>query len=129
MRFERQGCKPILNPTEAQLKRALSLTKSSFASLTATDESFMQVGGGPGLFVLEYRDSSGHHFRARQASPVTRFEDGTTISFSGSTLKMANGEWFLVGQVSLVFAAFASGGQLPDFVQWKPLNELFSHAS
>jgi hypothetical protein len=129
MVFEREGCKPILHPTEAQLRRALSLTKSSFASLTAGDRSFLQVGGGPGLFVLEYHDASGRHFRARQATPVTQFEDGTTISFTASTLKMMNREWFLIGQVSEVFAAFSGGAEFPTFVQWQPLSEYFAYAS
>ena len=113
MVFVREGCKPIVQPTEAQLKRALSLTKSSFASLSADDSSFLQVGGGPGLFVLEYRDAAGRHFRARQELPVTRFEDGTTISFSGSTLKMAHREWFLIEQVCEVFFSFSTGASLP----------------
>lgn len=129
MIFEREGCKPTVRPTEAQLRRALSLTKSSFASLTADDGSFLQVGGGPGLFVLEYHDASGRHFRGRQDPPVTRFEDGTTISFSGSMVKMTNAEWFLIGQVAQIFLAFANGAPLPTLVQWQALNEHFIYSS
>jgi hypothetical protein len=127
MKFQREGCKPITSPSEAKLRLELSRAKSSFASLTADDGSYLQVGGGPGLFVVERRDREGGHFRARQNPPVTRFDDGVTISFSGSTLAMANSEWFLLDQVVSIFSAFARG-DLGSMVQWERLDEQFARA-
>ena len=128
MRFEREGCKPIEDPSQARLKKELALTKSAFASLTAPDGSYLQVAGGPGLFALEYRDSSGRHFRGRQATPVVRFKDGTILSFSGGSLTMRRDEWFLIDQVAEIAGAFGLGVELP-LVEWKPLNESFGYAS
>lgn len=127
MKFEREGCKPIASPSEARLRLELSRAKSSFASLTADDGSYMQVGGGPGLFVVERRDREGNHFRARQDPPVTQFDDGLTISFSGSTLAMKNAEWFLLDQVVEAMSAFARGERFPN-ITWQKLDKQFARA-
>lgn len=127
MKFQREGCKPIASPSAAKLRLELSRARSSFASMTAGDGSYVQVGGGPGLFVVERRDRDGGHFRARQEPPVTRFEDGVTISFSGSTLALANSEWFLLEQVVSIFSAFARG-ELVSTVHWQRLDEEFARA-
>jgi hypothetical protein len=128
MRFEREGCKAVERPTEAQIRRGLSLTKSSFASLTAQDGSYLQVAGGPGLFALEFRSASGQHFRGRQHQPVVRFEDGTTLMFSGGTLTLEQCEWFLIDQVAEVFRCFAKGENIPVFITWQPLNAQYLRA-
>lgn len=125
--FQREGCKPIASPSEAKLRHELSRAKSSFASLTADDGAYVQAGGGPGLFVVERRDCDGKHFRARQEPPVTRFDDGVSISFSGSTLAMANSEWFLLDQVVSIFSAFARGEPMSS-VHWQRLDEHFACA-
>jgi hypothetical protein len=127
MMFQREGCKSIASPSESKLRLELSRAKSSFASLTAGDGSYVQVGGGPGLFVVERRDRDGRHFRARQEPPVTRFDDGVTISFSGSTLAMANSEWFLLDQVVAIFSAFARGETIST-VHWQTLDENFARS-
>ena len=128
MRLQREGSRSIEKPTEAEIRHALSLTKSSFASLTADDGSYVQVAGGPGLFALEFHDASGRHFRGRQAQPKVKFPDGTTLSFSGGTLTLAQREWFLIDQVTKVLVAFSSGQGAPSFVEWQPLNEQFTYA-
>ena len=122
MQLERSGCKPIHSPTEKQISRALSLTKSSFASITASDGAYIQVGGGPGLFILEYQNLQGKHFRAMQNSPVVPFPDGTIISFTGNQIALAQNEWFLIKQVTEIFSAFAAGQVFPSFVEWKELD-------
>ncbi len=126
MQLDRLGCKPILNPTEKQIARALSLTKSSFASLTAPDGAYLQVGGGPGLFMLEYRNHEGKHFRGRQELPVVQFPDGTIISFTGNQIPLAQREWFLRQQIAEVFCAFSEGLALPSTVEWIELSQNFT---
>lgn len=127
MRFEREGCKPIERPSHARLKKELARTKSAFASLTAPDGSYLQFAGGPGLFALELRDKSGRHFRGCQATPVVRFEDGTTLSFSGGSLTLRRDEWFLIGQIAEIAEAFGLGAESP-LVAWRPLNESFDYS-
>ena len=128
MRFEREGCKAIARPSQARIKEELAQTKSSFASLTAADGSYLQFAGGPGLFALEFRDEAARHFRGRQQAPVVRFEDGTILTFSGGSLAMQRHEWFLIDQVVEIAAAFCLGVELP-LVEWKPLNDQFTYAS
>lgn len=109
MQLSRPGCKPILSPTEKQIRRALSLTKSSYMSLTAQDGSFVQVGGGPGLFLLEYRNAEGKHFRATQESAVVPFPDGTILGFTGSEIAMAAEEALVDVDALLKGAGFSNG--------------------
>lgn len=127
MRFERQGRKAIDRPSQARVKKELALTKSAHASLTAADGSYLQFAGGPGLFVVEFRDKSGRHFRGKQATPVVRFEDGTVLFFSGGSMTMKRNEWFLIDQVAEIAGAFSLGVELP-LVEWQPLNGSFGYA-
>lgn len=129
MIFRREKCKPVRAPSEAQLSRHLSLTKSSYASLTADDGEYVQAAGGPGLFLLEYRNRSGAHFRAVQSSPVVPFPDGTLLSFSGGSIALAQGEWFQLRQVVAAFSSFASTAPFPDWLTWQKLTAGFLHAA
>jgi hypothetical protein len=126
--LERPAKKPIQRPSEAQIRKALSETKMSFASVTADDGSFLQVAGGPGLFALERRAPDGSHFRACQDSPVVRFEDGTVLAFSGGELKLQRDEWFLIDQIVESFCAFAESKPLPEFLRWRRLDEHYAYA-
>lgn len=125
MIFQRNGCKPRLNPSAKQLALELSRTKSSFASLTAENGSFVQVAGGPGLFAIEYRDSSGNHFRGFQEKPVACHPDGTLLQTSAGSISMARADWFLIGQVSETFASFLHSVPWPSNLHWRALNEQF----
>jgi hypothetical protein len=126
--LEREGKKPLERPSEVQIRQALVRTKMSFASITADDGGFLQVAGGPGLFVLERRTADGTHFRARQDTPVVRFEDGTTLSFSGGELTLQRDEWFLIEQVVEAFCAFAQAKPLPEFLRWSRLDDHYAYA-
>ena len=125
MIFQREGCKPILNPSAKQLTLELKRTKLSFASLTADDGSFVQVAGGPGLFVLEHRNFSGQHFRGFQDTPVALHPDGTLLQTSAGSFSMAKADWFLVAQVAEAFASFQHSAPWPSVLHWRALNELF----
>jgi hypothetical protein len=129
MIFTRENCKPIESPTEAQIARALSLTKSSFAALARADGAYVQVAGGPGLFLVERRDSSGQHYRAAQATPVVPFPDGTILSFSAGNVALARNEWFLAKQATEILVAFLAGASFPVWLQWSTLSASYAHAS
>ena len=109
------------SPSPARLAQQLSLMRSSFATLTKEDGAYIQAGGGPGLFVIEYRDSAGQHHRASQSEPVVPFPDGTIISFSGGSMPLGRHEWFSSKQVVKVFTCFLSGNPLPGWLTWHRL--------
>jgi hypothetical protein len=118
MIFVREHCKPISTPSATRLQKELSLVKSSFSSLTHTDGSYVQVAGGPGLFLLEHKDAAGHH-RAFQANPVAPHPDGTTLECSAGSIPMNRADWFLRDQVAEIFLAFSVGGPWPSYIQWR----------
>lgn len=126
MIFVREGCKPVLNPSAERLERELSRTKSSFASLTSADGAYVQVAGGPGLFLLERRDEQGH-FRAFQVEPVVSHPDGTLLLCSVGSIPMRQGDWLLRWQVLEVFGALSGGSPWPPYVCWRE-SQIEAHA-
>lgn len=126
MIFQREGCKPLPSPGAARLDRELSFVKSSFAHLTSVDGDYLQVAGGPGLFLIEYRDSGGHHHRAMQELPKVPFPNGTILQFSSGNVAMDANEWFVRDQVVQVLASFAAGNPWPEFIQWRALDASFT---
>src|SRR5476649_2227110 len=94
--FQRENCKPVVAPSERKLALELSRTRMSFASITNDANRYLQVAGGPGLFLLERREADGTHYRASQEAPVVSHPNGTKMSFSGGTVVMAQLEWFLL---------------------------------
>jgi hypothetical protein len=120
--FQRENCKPIIAPSERKIALELSRTRMSFACISSDANEYVQVAGGPGLFLLERRDADGSHYRASQEPPVVSHPDGTKMSFSGGTVVMAQGEWFLLRQVVEVFVAFAEDRQLPTGIRWRKVD-------
>ena len=98
--------------------------KSSFAVLTHSNMSYVQVAGGPTLFLLEYRDVNGQIYRAFQNNPVVPFPDGTTIESSAGRIVLQRAEWFLYGQILEVLSIFLDGELWPSYVNWRTLDEV-----
>jgi hypothetical protein len=120
--FVREGCKPVVSPSERKLMLDLSRTRMSFANLTNEVGQFLQVAGGPGLFLLERRDPDGKHYRASQDKAVAQHPDGTVLAFSGGNVLMAQRDWFLIQQVVEVFVAFSEKRDWPTYVGWREVN-------
>jgi hypothetical protein len=118
MIFVREHCKPVSSPSVARIQRELALLRSSFASLTGDDGSYIQVAGGSGLFLLEHRTSSSH-LRAYQLNPVAPHPDGTTLECSAGSIKLNRVDWLLRDQVAGVLAAFSVGDAWPPFLLWR----------
>jgi len=121
MIFTRENCKPVFAPGARKLALDLSRTKQSFANLAAEDGSFIQVAGGPGLFLLERKEPSGSHSRAYQDHPVAIHPDGTLLQSSAGNFNLAQDEWFLLRQVVEIFEAFSNGQPMPPYVRWREL--------
>jgi hypothetical protein len=129
MIFQREHCKAIQRPTTKKVALELARTKSSFASLTSENGSYIQVAGGPGLFVLEYRTADGKHFRAYQTTPIAISPDGTTLESSAGRIPMDRADWFLLLQVTETFSAFLNAAAWPAFLQWRELEISFTKYS
>jgi len=126
MIFTRENCKSVTAPSAKKLALDLSRTKQSFANLAAEDGSFVQVAGGPGLFLLERRELSGTHSRACQDHPVAIHPDGTVLQSSAGNFCLAQDEWFLLKQIVEVFEAFSNGQPLPSYVRWRNLGDNYA---
>lgn len=86
--------------TIAEAVNAVADLKTDFAILTLDDQSFMQVAGGTGGLVLEYRDSQ------------------TDAHF------VVKGESLSAEDVVAAFESFAGGdGAYKEAADWQPLEE------
>ena len=112
----------MIRPTAAKLAIEVARIKSSFASLTADDGSYLQIAGGPGLFMLEFHDARRNQFRGFQDEPVAIHPDGTILMSSAGQMPMARAEWFLLRQITEALAAFLEGGDLPEYLRWRSVD-------
>ena len=129
MILERQGVKPVTNPSEkrlaAELRRLKSYGKSSFASLTDADGNYLQVAGGGVGCMLEWRNSKAKtHMRAFLQTPSVPFEDGAELVFGGGRIPLRRDEWLNIRQVIETFVAFAAGNPLPSAISWRDMSEV-----
>lgn len=128
MTFEREGAQALTGPALRVLARELRKLqghgKSSFASLTRPDGSYVQVAGGGICCLLERRDAGeGRQWRAFLSEPTVPFEDGTELVFGGGRVRLRQDEWLNIDLVVEVFTAFLEGRTLPDSVRWRDLTE------
>jgi hypothetical protein len=127
MVLEREGCKPIRNPTteriRSEIRRIRSTGPSSFACLQANNGDYIQVAGSPGGMLVEKREATtGRQFRGSQEVRRFPFPDGTTLSFAGNHIPLRAAEWFTVDQVVEILVAFMNSTSEPAFVQWRQLD-------
>jgi len=126
MIFQREACQPIQSPSIEVLGFELSCIKSSFAYLERQEGAYLQVAGGPDLFLPEHRNSSGQHHRAKQVAPQVSVANGSILQFSGGNISMSANEWFVKERVLEVFSAFMEQRQWPSFLHWQLLRADFT---
>lgn len=129
MRFEVQGRPAIDDPSEREIRSAITALRSygpsSIAILPDANGNYLQVGGGSMSCLLERRDArTGQHFRGFHDKPSKVFPDGTILAFGRNQIRMAADEWFDSRVVADTFVAFLRGNELPASVKWRHVTEL-----
>jgi hypothetical protein len=129
MTFEREGTLPLSDPTAtrltSELKKLKSYGKSSFASLTGADGSYVQVAGGGVGCMVEWRDTgTNRHWRACVKEPTVSFEDGTELIFGGGRIPLRRDEWLNVRMVTEIFVCFLDGRPFPNAIAWRDMSEV-----
>jgi hypothetical protein len=124
MRLECEGKLPIENPKATQIKKAIGALRSygpsSYASITASSGSYLQVGGGGVTCLLEfYQAETGKRFRAFGEKKNPAFPDGTLLVFRAGQIPMMSDEWIMAGKVADAFCCFAEGKELPKDIHWR----------
>jgi hypothetical protein len=132
MRFEVENKPHLDGVTEKQIRSAVSKLRgygpSSFASITAPDGSYLQVGGGGITCTLERRDAdTKRHFRAHSLQPTRIHPDGTILAFGrGQEIRMMSDEWLTVDLVADAFCCFLKREALPGILGWREITDLLS---
>lgn len=129
MRFEAEGRSIVDGVTEKQVRALISKLRShgpcSFASITAQDGSYLQVGGGGITCTLERREAaSGRHFRAHSTAPNRIHPDGTILAFGkGQEIRLASDEWLTADLVADAFCCFLRQEELPATLGWREITD------
>ncbi len=134
MIFEAQGKPKTEDPTESEIRNAISALRSygpsSIAILTDENGNYLQVGGGSVSCLLERRDErTGLHFRGYHDKPSNVFPDGTILAFGRNRIPMAANEWFDARVVADAFVAFFHGDELPASIKWREVTDIISTGS
>jgi hypothetical protein len=132
MRFEVENNPAIDGVTERQIRSAIAKLRSygpsSFASITAPDGNYLQVGGGGITCTLERRDAaSQRHFRAHSLQPNRIHPDGTILAFGrGQEVRLMSDEWLTTEVVADAFCCFLKREALPGILAWREITDLVS---
>lgn len=128
MILERENAPPVVNPSGTRLSKELRKLRvsgpSSFASLTSERGEFLQVAGGRGGCLLEYKSLDGEVFHGYQDVPVVPFPDGTVLVFTAGSVELARNEWFSMKQVVEVFVGWLEGRPWPSWLHWRNITGL-----
>lgn len=124
MRLTGQNFVELDAPTDAQVRqrvRALwSVGKHSYASLTSSDGSYVQVAGGKATCMVEKFDAATQaRWRAFHDKPSPVFPDGTLLVFGAGELALKADEWFAADAVVDIFLCFKAARGYPDSVHWR----------
>ena len=129
MRYERDGCKPIEDPSEKQVTRDLSRLKGcrrSFALLTEDDFHWVQMAGGGMCCCIEWRDGD-KQYRAFQDKPVVPWKGITKLTGTGlGMIDVEQHEFFRIEQVTAAFLAFLDGTGFPAEIRWRDITKELS---
>ena len=125
MRLECEGKNQIENPKSSQIRKIISSLRSygssSYASITNSQGSYLQVAGGGVTCLLErYEFNTGKRYRAFSDIKNKAFPDGTLLVFRAGKIAMQADEWFMSDKVAEVFCCFLEGRELPKDIHWRP---------
>jgi hypothetical protein len=129
MTFERESVTPISDPSAkrvaSEIRKLKSYGKSSFASLTREDGSYVQVAGGGVGCMVEKRDAAAQRqFRAFRRNPTVSFEDGTELVFGGGRIALRRDEWLNSNMVAEIFVAFLEDRPFPSEIDWRDMSAI-----
>lgn len=127
--YESQSRNAILNPEPIQLDNLLSELDgklNSFASLTHSSGTYIQVGGGPECFVVEHRliHSSGSFSHRRAASK--RKNGGRAFATIGTArVVVRQDELLSLTLVKKLFRSFLKSLEFSNLTDWNDISEMF----
>ena len=129
MRLEVENRPIIEDVTERQIRATVrkmrSYGPSSFASITSSDGSYLQMAGGGITCMLERRDqATGRHWRAHSKMPNPIHPDGTILAFGkGQEVRLRSDEWLSADLVADAFCQFLRSEELPITLDWRDITD------
>ncbi len=110
---------------EKVLRGLKSYGPQSYASLTKTDGSYLQVAGGGVSCVMEMREKpSDRHWRAYLEVAKVPFKGQQTLMFGGGHMTMEPDEVLFIEDVVAVFRAFFESKPFPKDIKWRDMSQI-----
>ncbi len=130
LRYESESRQQIENPTESDLERLLSEldgSLSSYASLTSSDGSYIQAGGGPDVFTVEIREMrQGGSFRHLKAAHGKMQNTRSVLSIGGANVEVDASELLTYSDMLQLFRYFLRERAPDPSFEWHDLTPMFT---
>lgn len=127
--YESESGVLLENPSEEDIDVLLSQIDGvsiSYASLTATDGSYVQVGGGPNVFTVEVRVMEQRGvFRHLKATLPSEKADQHCLMIGGSSVYVRENQLLNLASVQQIFRSFRHGIKRCSCVIWQDITSMF----
>lgn len=131
-RFESQSGRIEKDPSPQAVDQLLALLdgiENTFASLTLDGASYVQTGGGPDMFTVEFRqfapDGSFRHLKAFVPGVAT---GSRHLRIGDSDVSLSPNEILDLETTRQIFRAFLVSQEPDTSVNWKDITEMFAAA-
>lgn len=129
MRYESQSGFVVDDPSDAQLDELLGRLdgrNNSFASLTAHEGSYIQVGGGPDEFTVEIREILPNRtYRHLKARNVGRASNNWQLTVGGASVSVREDQLLDLKMVRELFGYFGKKQSPATTVDWEDITKMF----
>jgi hypothetical protein len=135
MRYESQSGMPLDDPSEYDLHEALSCldgVDNSYASLTAPDGSYIQVGGGPIEFTVEMREVGDNGVFRHLKAAVPRHNANASehqLTVGGASVSVRADQVLDLPTVRKLFRSFLRRQKADAGVAWQDMSAMFQSPS
>lgn len=131
--YESESGESFDDPSENELDQLLSDLDgvgNSFAYLTRSDGSYVQVGGGPKNFTVEWRElRHDGTFTHLKASLPGKESDERRITIGGASVSVRADQLLDLSLVQRIFRSFRSGVEAPKSFVWQDITAMFQESN
>ena len=130
MRYESESGTQVENPTERQLEELLyelDGVTDSFASLTAPNGSYIQVGGGPTAFTVELREvGNSGTFRHLKATLPNGGRTERHLIIGGERVSVRENQIIDAETMLRLFRTFLRSQNADASVEWEDITTMLT---
>ncbi len=125
--LQRDGCKAVVDPSEAQLlqhlRRLKMVGRSHFLVLSTLEGNWIQVAGGSLCCIVErYCATSQVLWRAHRVKGMPVYQDASRFKLRGVDRAIQGDEILHMAEAEEIALAFRAGSDLSDLFPWRAMH-------